>query len=97
MDVPARLQGVALRWIGVDLHKHYAYVAELSADGTRHEYRVSIPSGLGEFCARLTSADQVVVEASTSSSVLEKWWPGTPVEWWSLSRLRLEAPFRGRP
>ena len=56
-----------MRWIGVDLHKHYAYVAELSADGTRHEYRVSIPSGLGEFCARLTPTDQVAVEASTSS------------------------------
>ncbi len=56
-----------MRWIGVDLHKHYAHVVELSADGSRDSYPVPIPEGLTAFCARLSPRDQVVVEASTNS------------------------------
>jgi hypothetical protein len=56
-----------MRWIGVDLHKHYAFVVELSADRSRNSYRVPLPEGLVGFCAGLGPADQVVIEASTSS------------------------------
>jgi len=56
-----------MRWIGVDLHKHYAHVVELSEGGGRASYRFSLPEGIGGFCASLTPKDQVVLEASTNS------------------------------
>lgn len=55
-----------MRWIGVDLHKHYAHVVELSAEGTK-AHRVCLPGGLASFCEGLHQSDQVVAEASTNS------------------------------
>lgn len=58
----------SMRFIGVDLHKSYAYVFELGQDGGKKHYRVSI--GNDELPAFLNSLDQdaqVVVEASTNS------------------------------
>lgn len=56
-----------MRWIGVDLHKNYAHVVELSEGGGRASYRFQLPDGVGEFCASLKPTDQVVFEASTNS------------------------------
>lgn len=55
-----------MRWLGVDLHKHYAHVAELSSEGFKH-YRFALPGEITEFCKGLQPSDQVVVEASTNS------------------------------
>lgn len=57
-----------MRFIGVDLHKTYAYVFELGQDGAKKHYRVTL--GTDELSAFLGSLDQdaqVVVEASTNS------------------------------
>lgn len=56
-----------MRWIGVDIHKHYARVVELLQDGGQHSYRFDVPAGLPDFCSRLGPDCHVVVEASTNS------------------------------
>jgi transposase len=60
-----------MRWLGVDLHKHYAHVAELSTEGVKH-YRFALPGEIAEFCSGLQPSDQVVVEASTNSFVFSE-------------------------
>jgi transposase len=55
-----------MRWIGVDLHKHYAHVVELSPDGSRSS-RLAVHGELAAYCAELGPSDQLIVEASTNS------------------------------
>lgn len=57
-----------MRSIGIDLHKTYAYVVELSHDGDKKHYRVALTDDeLPPFFDTLDEDAQVVVEASTSS------------------------------
>ncbi|MCW5866014.1 MAG: IS110 family transposase [Candidatus Eremiobacteraeota bacterium] len=57
-----------MRFIGVDLHKAYAYVVELSADLQKKHYRLCLTSeALSSFLETLDKECQVVLEASTTS------------------------------
>lgn len=56
-----------MRWLGLDVHKHYVQVAELSEGKPDDCYRFSLPAELPAFCQRLDRSCQVVMEASTST------------------------------
>jgi len=56
-----------MRWIGLDVHKHYVQVLELSESRDPDYYRIALPDGLPEFCQRLTPDCQLAMEASTST------------------------------
>lgn len=57
-----------LRWLGLDVHKHYVLVVEMEdSGGAERSFRFALPEGLTEFCQQLDQECQVVMEASTST------------------------------
>lgn len=55
-----------MRWIGLDVHKHYVQVLELSEAGDPDYYRIALPDGIPELCQRLGPDCQLAMEASTN-------------------------------
>jgi len=57
-----------MRWVGIDAHRDFAHVTELTADGPGASYRVTLdPDGLADLKGRLGPDAHVVLEASTST------------------------------
>jgi len=57
-----------MRWVGIDTHKHYVHVTELSEDGSKENYQIALDEeGINSLKTRMGSDAHIVLEATFNS------------------------------